>query len=92
MCIDFSLIWALQHFFQFNLDICYKSGKDNIVPNMLLQQTSANIGKLPLTHDKLNALLVIKADKWWTWVNELDDKEVLGKDIAKTFLFERDCY
>lgn len=57
--INLKLVWALQYLCQFNLNICYKLDKDNIVLDILFWPMSANTRKLLPTHNKLNILFAI---------------------------------
>lgn len=58
MCINLKLVQVLQYLCQFNFNICYKLGKNNIMPDALLQLVSVNTEILLLTHNKFNILFI----------------------------------
>lgn len=81
MHINFRLVQALQYLYQFNFDIYYKSGKDNIILNILSQLVSTNTRKLLPTHNKLNILFTVNINFIATIVqiNNKLQKRILSK-------------
>ena len=59
MRINLKLVKVSQFLCRFNLDVCHKPGKENIVPDALSQLVSTNTGKLPKNYNKLDALAII---------------------------------
>lgn len=59
MQINLRLVKASQFLCRFNLDVRYKPGKENIVPDALSQLVSTNTSKLPKDYNKLDTLTMI---------------------------------
>ena len=57
--MNLRLVRALQFLCRFDLGVCHKSGKENIVPDALLQLASTNTGKLLRDYNKLDVLTTI---------------------------------
>lgn len=72
MCMNLGLVWVLQYLCQFDLNVCYRPAKDNIMPDALSWLANANTKKLLSMYDKLNALFTtdIKFTAIIVWIND----------------------
>ena len=76
----------MQFLCQFNLDVHYKSGKDHIVPDILLQLANINTEKLSPIYSELNALLATELNFITTIVqmnNKLWEQILSGYKVDK---------
>lgn len=59
--MNLRLVKASQFFQKFKLDVRYKPGKEDIIPNALNRLASINVGCANLSYSKLDALFMYNA-------------------------------